>query len=111
LQISEMQIATGGTVAAIKEIRETIGKVSLISESIAAAVTEQEAATREISRNVEHAAKETSEAAANISNVSRGASETGAAFGQMLSSAQGLSVESNRLKTEAEKFLARVRSA
>ena len=73
-------------------------------------MAEQEAATHEIMRNVEYAEKETSNAALNISNVSRGASETGIALGQMLSSAQELSAESNRLKSEAEKFLAKVRA-
>ena len=110
-QISDMQTATEATVAAVKKIRTTIGEVSVISETIAAAVAQQEAATREIANNVEHAAKETSEAAANISNVSRGAAETGSASGQMLSSAQELSAESNRLKSEAEKFLDKVRAA
>ena len=93
-----------------EDISKTIGHVSEVSEAIAAAVTEQEAATHEIMRNVEYAEKETSNAALNISNVSRGASETGIALGQMLSSAQELSAESNRLKSEAEKFLAKVRA-
>jgi methyl-accepting chemotaxis protein len=110
-QIADMQTATGDTVAAIKEISRTIGDVSVISGAIAAAVAQQAEATQAIARNVEHAAHETSEAATNISNVSRGASETGFALGQMLSSAQELSTESNRLKTEAGKFLAKVRAA
>jgi methyl-accepting chemotaxis protein len=110
-QIADMQIATEGTVAAIKEISKTIGEVSEISATIAAAVAQQAQATQAIARDVEYAANETSEAATNISSVSRGASETGFALGQMLSSAQGLSAESNRLKSEAEKFLAKVRAA
>jgi methyl-accepting chemotaxis protein len=110
-QIADMQTATGDTVAAIKEISRTIGDVSVISGAIAAAVAQQAEATQAIARNVEHAANETSEAATNISNVSRGASETGFALGQMLSSAQELSTESNRLKSEAGKFLAKVRAA
>ncbi len=109
-QIADMQIATNDTVSAIKDISKTIGHVSEVSEAIAAAVTEQEAATHEIMRNVEYAEKETSNAALNISNVSRGASETGIALGQMLSSAQELSAESNKLRNEAEKFLAKVRA-
>jgi methyl-accepting chemotaxis protein len=110
-QIAEMQVATQDTVTAVKDIRKTVGEVSAISEAIAAAVAQQEAATQEIKRNVEHAETETSNAALNISNVSRGASETGLALTQMLSSAQELSAESNRLESEAEKFLAKVRAA
>jgi methyl-accepting chemotaxis protein len=110
-QIADMQTATEDTVAAIKEISRTIGGVSVISGAIAAAVAQQAEATQAIARNVEHAANETSEAATNIANVSRGTSETGFALGQMLSSAQELSTESNRLKSEAGKFLAKVRAA
>jgi len=41
----------------------------------------------------------------------RGATETGSASSQVLSSAQSLSTESNRLKLEVGKFLATVRAA
>jgi hypothetical protein len=43
--------------------------------------------------------------------VSRGAAETGSASSQVLSSAQSLANESNRLKLEMGKFLASVRAA
>jgi len=43
--------------------------------------------------------------------VNRGASETGSASAQVLSSAQSLSNESNRLKSEVGKFLNTVRAA
>jgi methyl-accepting chemotaxis protein len=110
-QIADMQVATEDTVAAIKEITKTIGEVSVISETIAAAVTQQEEATRAIARDVEYVANESSHAADSISQVSRGASETGVALSQMLSSTKALSAESNKLKGEAEKFLAKVRAA
>jgi len=44
-KIGEMQSATGGSVGAIKAIAETIGQISEISATIAAAVEEQSAAT------------------------------------------------------------------
>ena len=77
----------------------------------AAAVEEQGAATQEISRNVQHAAQRSGEVASSITEVSRGAGETGSASSQVLSSAQMLSTESTRLKTEVEKFLHTVRAA
>jgi methyl-accepting chemotaxis protein len=110
-QIAGMQIATQDNVETIKQISKTIGDVSVISETIAAAVAQQDEATQAIARDIEFAAKGTSDAAINISDVSRGASETDFALGQMLSSARELSAESNRLKSEAEKFLAKVRAA
>ena len=110
-QIAGMQAATGDSVAAIKEIGATIAKVSEIAGLIAAAVEEQGAATQEIARNVQQAAKGTAEVATNITEVNRGAAETGSASNQVLASARSLAGESNQLKLEVEKFLATVRAA
>ena len=110
-QISGIQAATQDSVGAIEEIGSTIGRMSEISSTIAAAVEEQGAATQEISRNIQHAAEGTSQVSSNITNVQRGASETGSASAQVLSSAQLLSRDSNRLKLEVGKFLDTVRAA
>jgi methyl-accepting chemotaxis protein len=110
-QISGIQTATHESVGAIKEIGDTIGRMSEISSTIAAAVEEQGAATQEISRNIQQAAQGTQEMASNITDVQRGASETGSASSQVLSAAQSLSGESNRLKLEVGKFLTSVRAA
>ena len=72
---------------------------------------EQGAATQEIARNVQNAASGTTEVANNIGAVNRGAGETGSASAQVLASAQSLSADSNRLKTEVDRFLTTVRAA
>jgi methyl-accepting chemotaxis protein len=110
-QIASMQTATHDSVASIKEIGGTIGQMANIAATIAAAVEEQGAATQEIARNVQEAAKGTSQVAANISDVNKGAGETGSASAQVLSSAQELSTQGNKLKMELDKFLATVRAA
>jgi methyl-accepting chemotaxis protein len=110
-QIAEMQAATQDSVAAIKEIGGTIGRVSEISTMIAAAVDEQGAATQEISRNVLQAATGTLKVAGNMAEVNEGAAKTGAASGEVLSAAHSLSDQSDRLKTEVQKFVATVRAA
>lgn len=110
-QIAGIQAATRESVAAIEMIGGTIGSLSEISTAVAAAVEEQGAATQEISRNVQQAAQGTQQVSSNITDVQRGASETGSASSQVLSSAQSLSVESNRLKAEVDRFLATVRAA
>jgi methyl-accepting chemotaxis protein len=110
-QITGMQTATQESVSAIKEISGTIGRISEIASAIAAAVEEQGAATQEISRNVQQAARGTAEVATNITDVTRGASETGSASAEVLASAKSLSSESHRLKVEVEKFLTTVRAA
>jgi methyl-accepting chemotaxis protein len=110
-QIADIQSATEDSVHAIKAISGTIGKLSEISSTIAAAVEEQGAATQEISRNVQQAAMGTTQVSAHISDVKQGAIETGAASGQVLSAAQSLSGDSNRLKLEVGRFLNTVRAA
>jgi methyl-accepting chemotaxis protein len=110
-QISGIQSATQESVGAIREISGTIEKLSEISSTIAAAVEEQGAATQEIARNVQQAAQGTQQVSSNITDVQRGASETGSASSQVLSAAQSLSGESNRLKLEVGKFLNSVRAA
>jgi methyl-accepting chemotaxis protein len=110
-QIAGMQAATQESVAAIKEIGGTIGRIAEIASTIAAAVEEQGAATQEIARNVGEAAKGTTQVATSITDVNRGAGETGSASAQVLASAQSLSHESNHLRAEVDKFLSTVRAA
>ncbi|MCA6121201.1 MCP four helix bundle domain-containing protein [Bradyrhizobium sp. WSM 1704] len=110
-QIAGIQAATQESVGAIKEISSTIERLSEISSTIAAAVEEQGAATQEISRNVQQAAQGTQQVSANIVDVQHGATETGSASSQVLSAAQSLSGDSNRLKLEVGKFLDAVRAA
>jgi methyl-accepting chemotaxis protein len=110
-QINGIQAATQDSVNAIKEISGTIEKLSEISSAIAAAVEQQGAATQEISRNVQQAAQGTQQVSSNITDVQRGAGETGLASSQVLSAAQSLSGDSNRLKLEVDKFLSSVRAA
>jgi methyl-accepting chemotaxis protein len=110
-QITSIQAATQESVAAIREISGTIERLSEISSTIAAAVEEQGAATQEISRNVQQAAQGTMQVSSNIADVQRGAGETGSASSQVLSAAQMLSGDSNRLKTEVGRFLETVRAA
>ena len=110
-QIAGIQTATQESVAYSQEINATINRISEISSMIASAIEQQGAAMQGIARNVQQAASRTAQVASNITEVNRGASETGSASAQVLSSAQGLSTESVRLKSEVEKFIARVRAA
>jgi methyl-accepting chemotaxis protein len=110
-QISGIQSATQESVGAIKEIGDTIARMSEIASTIASAVEEQGAATQEISRNVQQAAHGTQQVSSNITDVQRGAREAGEASSLVLSAAQSLSGESGRLKDEVGKFLHAVRAA
>ena len=109
--ISGMQGATQESVAAIKEIGGTIGKISDIASTIASAVEQQSSATQEIARSVQNVAQGTQEAAANVMHVNRGATETGSASEEVLNSARTLSSESSRLREELDRFMANIRAA
>ena len=109
--ISGMQGATQESVAAIKEIGGTIGKISDIASTIASAVEQQSSATQEIARSVQNVAQGTQEAAANVMHVNRGATETGSASEEVLNSARTLSIESSRLREELDRFMANIRAA
>ncbi|WP_156936845.1 methyl-accepting chemotaxis protein [Bradyrhizobium sp. WSM2254] len=102
-QISGIQSATQQSVGAIKDISDTIERLSEISSAIAAAVEEQGAATQEISRNVQQAAEGTHQVSSNITDVQRGASETGSASAQVLSAAQSLSGEDRATKCDSRR--------
>ncbi len=110
-QISGIQNATQESVTAIRDISATIGRLSEVSSTIAAAVEEQGAATQEISRNVQQAAHGTQQVSTNITDVQRGAAETGAASSQVLSTAKMLATDGTRLKDEVGKSLRTVRAA
>jgi methyl-accepting chemotaxis protein len=111
IQISGIQAATQDSVGAIKEIGNTIGRMSEIASTIASAIEEQGAATQEISRNVQQAAQGTMEVSANITDVQRGATETGSASTQVFSAARSLSRDSDKLKVQVDLFLSNVRAA
>jgi len=110
-QITGIQAATQEAVNAIQAIGGTIAQLSEIASAIAAAVEEQGAATQEIARNVQQAAQGTQQVSSNVGDVQRGATETGSASSQVLSAAQMLSHNSERLKLEVGKFLTSVRAA
>ncbi|WP_440638558.1 methyl-accepting chemotaxis protein [Bradyrhizobium sp. PUT101] len=110
-QVGGIQAATQDSVGAIGEISGTIARLSEIASAIAAAVEQQGAATQEIARNVQEAARGTQQVSSNVGDVQRGASETGSASSQVLTAAQMLSRDSNRLKLEVGKFLDSVRAA
>jgi methyl-accepting chemotaxis protein len=69
LQIAGMQQATDRSIAAIGAIKTTIRDIGDISSAIAAAVTEQGAATQEIARSVETASRRAGETTDQIGKV------------------------------------------
>jgi methyl-accepting chemotaxis protein len=110
-QVGDIQNATEESVASMKHIGATIGRVSEIAANIAGAVGEQSEATEEISRNVHKAAQETKRSVSDIGKMSDGVRATGSASAQVLSLAKSLSADGGRLKRELDRFLESVRAA
>ena len=111
IHISGIQQSTGEAVMAIDGIGSTITNISEAAATIAAAVEEQGAATQEIARSVEQAAAGTTEVTSNILTVNTAASDTGTAANSMLSSVGTLSVHSDNLRGQVEKFLSDIKIA
>jgi methyl-accepting chemotaxis protein len=110
LQVTGIQSATQGQVAAINDISQTIEQISEATKSISSAVQQQGAATTEISRGVQKVAEAARQVSSNITDVQNGASATGSASAVVLSAAERLSGDSHRLATEVGNFLRSVRA-
>lgn len=110
IQIDSIQAGTNDSVACIKEVTATVGRIAEISAVIAVAVEQQGMATLEIAHNVQQASNGAVDVASNIEEVNKGAVETGAASGQVLNSAKALSAESTELRDKVDRFLATMRA-
>ncbi len=110
-QVAAIQEVTTAAVNAIGDIGGTIGKMNTIAASIASVVEQQHAATQEIAHNVQQAAQGTSQVAENIAGVNQAASESSAASGQVLSSAEELGRQAESLRAGVGEFLANIRAA
>jgi len=110
-QIAAVQEETRRTVEAIKGITATINQVRQISSGIASAVEEQGAATQEIARNVEQAARGTQEVSHKIGNITQSAKNAVEGSGHVLTAANDLAANSEKLREEVNRFLAGVRSS
>jgi methyl-accepting chemotaxis protein len=110
-QIASMQSVTTSAVNAIRNIGQTIGEINDVTTAIAAAVEEQGAATREIARNIQHAAGGTSEVSSNIVGVSTASGEAGAAATKVLDASAALRKEADGLRAEIDAFLVNIRAA
>jgi methyl-accepting chemotaxis protein len=111
MQIAGVQAATQDSVAIIKEIGGTIARISEIAAAITDAVELQAAKTREIADNMQAATTSAAHVAANIAEVNDSATDITSASAQVLSSAQSLAQDGNRLAVEMEKLLAAVYAA
>jgi len=110
-QVTAIQTATGACVLAIGGISDTIREISGIATTIAAAVEEQDSATREIARSVQQAAFGTSEVSHNVAGASRAADQSRALADNVLAASGQLSQQATALFESVDSFLAVLRAA
>jgi len=110
-QIAGMQQATGRSIEAIEVIEGTIHDIGSISGAIAAAVTEQGAATQEIARSVDVAAKRTRETAEEVSRVGDATENTRANVTAVRLVAEELGAVARRIRDQIEAFAQSLRAA
>jgi methyl-accepting chemotaxis protein len=110
-QIAGMQQATNRSIAAISAIKTTIREIGDISSAIAAAVTEQGAATQEIARSVETASRRAAETTDQIGRVTE-ATEISRVHSEAAHDVSDrLDRLASQMRNQIEQFVERIKAA
>jgi methyl-accepting chemotaxis protein len=110
-QIGAIQHSTTRSVDAVRTITTTMTEVDGFTSAIAAAVEEQGAATAEISRNVQMAARGTQDLTGNVAGVTGAINETSHAAANVLDASGRLGRHASALRQEVDRFLTEVAAA
>jgi methyl-accepting chemotaxis protein len=110
-QITAMQNATMRSIEAIGAIERTIRDIGAISGAIAAAVTQQGAATQEIARSVDTAARRTIETSEQVEQVSEATTATRQNAGDVKTIAGDLGNVATRVRSQVDQFFNKLRVA
>lgn len=104
-QIQSIQSSTKLTVEAIGEITGRVDEITSLTCGIAAAVEEQDAATREIAQNVTSAAERSRTAAGSVREMQAGADQTRREADMMKNLSGALAEAAQHISSTFEKFL------
>lgn len=107
-QITAVQSSTTGAVGAIGGIAERMHEISAYTTAVAAAVEQQNAATREITQSVASAAQGAVTAVSTLGQVEGAATATRSSAETVLGAAQSVESAVARLRNEVETFLGQV---
>ncbi len=99
-----IQQDTARAVDAIAQISEIISRINAFQTTIAAAVEEQSATTREMSRSVTEAADGSAQIAAVVHDVASAVTETGAGVRSTREASEDLAGMADRLKAVVARF-------
>ncbi|WP_374374341.1 methyl-accepting chemotaxis protein [Dongia sp.] len=110
VQVSSIQNSTQSTADSIRTVGDQIRQMSEISGGVAAAVEEQNAATKEISRNIQEASMGNQEVSEKIEFVAQAAGQTQNATATVLDAARLLGQNTATIRQTIERFISDVRS-
>ncbi|NWH07166.1 MAG: HAMP domain-containing protein [Alphaproteobacteria bacterium] len=110
-QIATMQNATSEAVETIVNISHTIGEIDTITSQITGAIEAQDAATKEIARNIQQASTGTSVVSGAMNKLGHASAQTGASADEMLKAALALTSRTAALDSEVDKFLSQLLAA
>ena len=110
-QIRAMQDTTGESVTALRSIATQVKELESTAVSIASAVDQQSVAGQDLARSIDLAANGTQAVASHIDDVRELSLSTGAAAGQVLTSANDLDQQAATLNAQVQAFLAKVRAS
>ncbi|WP_371999196.1 methyl-accepting chemotaxis protein (plasmid) [Tistrella mobilis] len=110
-RVEHMHGSIGAALDAVGRMAEVVHRVQGMSGAVSAAVQQQSAATAEIGRNADQAARGTQDVTDTIGGVSMAAEATASGSAQVLSTARTLSERSTRLRSTVDGFLRAVAAA
>ncbi|WP_420403173.1 methyl-accepting chemotaxis protein [Nisaea sp.] len=110
-QIQAIQQESTEAVKAISLIVDTVARVDGISAGIAAAIEEQVAATNEISNQVAQASERSMSASQGMDALNAESSRSGEAAQSMLAASEQLARDTDRLRSEIDGFLSRIKAS
>ena len=110
-RVEHMHGSIGAALDAVGRMAEVVHRVQGMSSAVSAAVQQQSAATAEIGRNADQAARGTQDVTDTIGGVSIAAEATASGPVQVLSTARTLAERSTRLRSTVDGFLRAVAAA
>jgi len=104
-QVAEIELSSKTMADSINHVEEVIESLDQVSSTIAAAVQQQDAATREISTNVEEVARQADSVSHLVRRIAKTSAQTCAGIIQVLWSAETLGETVDGLTGETQEFL------
>jgi methyl-accepting chemotaxis protein len=110
-QIETIQSSTAGAVRDVADVTATIDEMKESTTLIAAAVEEQDATTKDISRSVQDASRGTTEVADNLTGTLTSARTVGDAAGQVLGASADMARQATQMRDALAAFFERIQAA